>query len=268
MNAVLRTDLSEAREAEVRETVAHVRDPEIDETVAALQFVVGVEVEGATVTLSIRLPTFWCPANFVYLMGEDMRDAVLALPWVEDFRFRLVDHFAEKEISEGITAHTRFESVFPDESGDGLSDLRRDFAVKNLMMRQKPLIMALRAKGCDDEAILRLRIRDLEGGEGQIATLWAACREPRALAGLAGARSDPVICDAKGRAVADIGVHLREIRKIATNAAANGEMCRMLVAARREIGGCSAAHRWGGPQESFPEKPAQNEEKRRELQNE
>ena len=268
MNAVLRTDLSEARKAEVREAVAHVRDPEIDETVTALQFVVGVEVEGGTVTLSVRLPTFWCPANFVYLMGEDMREAVLALPWVGAFHFRLVDHFAEREISQGITTRARFESVFPDESGDGLSDVRTRFAVKNLMVRQKPLIMALRVEGYSDDAILSIRILDLEGGKGQIATLWAACRELRTLAGLADALSDPVICDAKGRAVSDLGAHLREIRKIATNAAANGEMCRMLVAARREIGGCSAAHRWGGFPESVLEKPTHNAEKRREFQNE
>lgn len=273
MNAVVTTDLSEARKAEVYDAVAHVRDPEIDETVAALQFVVGVQVEGGTVTLSIRLPTFWCPANFVYLMSEDMREAVLALPWVEAFRFRLLDHFAEKEISRGITSRRRFESVFPEEtsgggeSGGGLSDLRRDFAGKSLMMRQKPLIMALRAEGYDDDAILALRVDDLDAGAGRIAALWAGCREQRAIAGLSAALSDPALCDAEGHAVEDIAAHLRAIRKISTNAAANGEMCRMLVAARREMSGCSAAHRWGGPQESLLSKPGQNEEKRGESQN-
>ena len=270
MNAVVTTDPSETRKAEVRDAVAHVRDPEIDETVAALRFVVGVQVEGGTVTLSIRLPTFWCPANFVYLMGEDMREAVLALPWVEAFRFRLLDHFAEKEISRGITSRRRFESVFPEEtSGDetsgGLSDLRRDFAGKSLMMRQEPLILALRAEGHDDDAILALRVDDLEAGAGRIAALWAGCREQRAIAGLSAALSDPAICDAEGHAVEDIAAHLRAIRRISTNAAANGEMCRMLVDARRGMSGCSAAHRWGGPQESLLSKPGQKKEKRREL---
>ena len=65
-----------AREAEVRAAIAQVRDPEIDETVAALNFIVAVRVDGGDVAVTLRLPTFWCPANFVFLLGGDIRHSV------------------------------------------------------------------------------------------------------------------------------------------------------------------------------------------------
>ena len=65
------------REAEVLARLAAVTDPELDEPVTALGFVerVAVAADG-TVTVDFRLPTFWCAANFAYMMAEDMRDAV------------------------------------------------------------------------------------------------------------------------------------------------------------------------------------------------
>ena len=36
----------------------------------------------ASVSIGFRLPTYWCAANFAFLMADDMRREVAALPWV------------------------------------------------------------------------------------------------------------------------------------------------------------------------------------------
>ena len=65
------------RESEVLACLDSVTDPELDEPVTDLGFVeeVTVGADGA-VSIDFRLPTFWCAANFAYMMAEDMRDAV------------------------------------------------------------------------------------------------------------------------------------------------------------------------------------------------
>ena len=51
-----------------------VLDPELDESVLSLGFVESVtsDTEG-NVTVCLRLPTYWCAANFSYLMASDVR---------------------------------------------------------------------------------------------------------------------------------------------------------------------------------------------------
>jgi len=230
------------RIAEVQSVIAAVRDPEIDETAAELDFVVGVEVVEGDVEVSIRLPSYWCPANFAWLMGQDMREAVLSLPWATGFRLELVDHFADAQISRGISDGLAFETVFPTHAVGDMSLLKRDFALKAMLMRQAPLIAALRKTGMSDAAICSATVRmfDRLREDFSLAPLWDAVAEKRREAGVPSDLDRPAICDGSGGAIADLGAHLREIRRISTSAAASGEMCRMLVAGRRIGTGCSA----------------------------
>ncbi len=258
-----------ARLAELRDIIAAVRDPEIDETVAELDFILDIALTGGEVTVAMRLPTFWCPANFVWLMAEDMRDRVLALPWVTGFELRLVDHFAEAEIGRGITEGKSFETVFPKLAAGGPGGLRRDFAAKGMLMRQGKLIAALRRSGLGDDAICATTIADMAhlAADPTLNPLWQAVQDRRQEAALPLSADAPAICDTTGAAITDLALHLREIRRTGTNAAANGEMCRMLVAARRETGptcGAFAPHipfrrtarpagPPAGPQDSLPD---------------
>lgn len=230
--------LQQDRTAEVRAVLATIRDPEIDETVAELDFILDVIVEGGEVEVKLRLPTYWCPVNFVWMMAWDMREAVRALPWVADCRLTLVDHFAETEVTRGLNAGQSFEAVFPQQARGGLGGLKRDFAAKSMLMRQGRLIAALRKAGMDGAAICAARLGDLEqmAGDAALRPLHVAVLEKRREAGLACSATEPAICDATGGAVSDLDAHLREIRRTGTNAAANGEMCRMLVATRRAGG--------------------------------
>lgn len=235
----------DSREDEVLALISAVRDPEIDETVAALDFIVGLDIEDDVVTVSLRLPTFWCPANFVFLMAQDMRDAVAALAWVKGFRLKLVDHFAADEINRGVNEGQSFRQVFPQASQD-LGDLKRSFDEKTFLMRQGALLEALRKAGLAPEFLAHARLGEIERectrGDKDLARLWSAYLEKRAVIGLAAGPSEPVSVDVHGQPINDLIAHLRAIRGITTNASANGEMCRMLVAARRETAGCGAAH--------------------------
>ena len=59
-------------------------DPELDESVTDLNFVTKADVDSKNrVHIEFRLPTYWCAANFAFLMADDMRRAVGALDWVE-----------------------------------------------------------------------------------------------------------------------------------------------------------------------------------------
>jgi metal-sulfur cluster biosynthetic enzyme len=224
------------REEQVRAAIASVRDPEIDETVASLDFIVAVTIDGDDVEVALRLPTFWCPANFVYLMADDMRGAVIALDWVRSFRLRLVDHFAENQINRGINEGLPFEAVFPSQAGNRIGDLRRSFDQKTFLMRQGTLVQALRRSGFSDEFLAAATIGEIDAiaRTGTLERLWIAYLEKRGDAGLAVDRHCKVVVNGDGQPVSDLSGHLRKIRAIATNAGANGEMCRMLVAARRE----------------------------------
>ena len=90
------------REAEVRARLATVTDPELDEPVTDLGFVEGVTVaaDGA-VAIDFSLPTYWCAANFAYMMAEDMRDAVATLPWVTGVVPRLHAHMCAEQVNRG-----------------------------------------------------------------------------------------------------------------------------------------------------------------------
>ena len=68
---------------QVNACLATVMDPELDESVTELGFITEVELSGeGEVRIGFRLPTYWCAANFAFLMADDMRCAVEALPWV------------------------------------------------------------------------------------------------------------------------------------------------------------------------------------------
>ena len=68
------------RQAQVWACLQAVTDPELDESVVELNFVTKADVDSVNrVHIEFRLPTYWCAANFSFLMADDMRRAVSAL---------------------------------------------------------------------------------------------------------------------------------------------------------------------------------------------
>ena len=157
---VLKVDKEIARD-EVFRQLAEVYDPELDQPLTELGFIGGVRIAGDKVTVRFRLPTYWCAANFAYMMASDIRERVSELPWVKQVDVLLQDHFHDEEINEGIKHGKTFLTAFPDAT-DSLDDLRETFRVKAFQARQERVLRWLIRKGIQEEAILRMRVGELE----------------------------------------------------------------------------------------------------------
>ena len=137
-----------------------VLDPELDEPVTSLRFVTRVAVDGDAVAVDFRLPTYWCSPNFAWIMAEDMRNALNALPWVKGVTVTLADHLFAAKINAAVNSGTGFGEAFADAHGD-LTELRASFRRKAYLGRMATLIDALRASGRDDAEVLALTVGNL-----------------------------------------------------------------------------------------------------------
>jgi metal-sulfur cluster biosynthetic enzyme len=189
---VLKVDMADARD-EVDQQLAKVYDPELDQPLTELGFIGGVDIAGEKVTVRFRLPTYWCAANFAYMMASDIRERVSELPWVKQVDVLLQDHFHDEEINEGIKHGKTFLTAFPDAT-DSLDDLRETFRVKAFQARQERVLRWLIRKGIQEEAILRMRVGELEQllKKRQVAKLvkrYLNIRQERGLPGDIGAEA-------------------------------------------------------------------------------
>src|SRR5262249_37433322 len=91
-----------ARRAAVLAALDAVMDPELDAPVTAMGFVESIAIADGSVHVDFRLPTFWCSANFAFLMAGDMKLAIEALDWVASATIELVDHFAAGRINRAV----------------------------------------------------------------------------------------------------------------------------------------------------------------------
>jgi metal-sulfur cluster biosynthetic enzyme len=221
------------RAAQVQACLATVMDPELDDSVTELGFVTAVELRGdGEVHIGFRLPTYWCAANFAFLMADDMRRAVQALPWVTRVQVQLHDHMYAEAINDGVSEGAGFQAAFGGDAEGNLDALRRTFLVKAFQRRQEALLDHLIAAGhapaellaldidalqelVVDEAGMRLVDRYLERrsvvGNGALAFVDTAER--------------PIVAD-------KLGAHRRELRSVGVNAEFNGTLCRGLLAVR------------------------------------
>ncbi|MDE0050247.1 MAG: iron-sulfur cluster assembly protein [Rhodospirillales bacterium] len=232
------------REAEVLARLATVTDPELDEPVTDLGFVEGVSVgaDGA-VAIDFRLPTFWCAANFAYMMAEDMRDAVAALPWVTGVVPRLQAHMCAEQVNRGVAEGLEFGAAFG-EAGedDSLADLRATFLRKAFQGRQEALLRALLAQGLGKGALAAMTLAALEGTavagpEG--ARLKCRYLEMRARVGGPAGSGDRAFVTADGAPInaACFDEHLRTLGSVRIAMEFNGALCRGLLAARERASG-------------------------------
>jgi metal-sulfur cluster biosynthetic enzyme len=221
-----------ARIDAVRAALATVTDPELDESVVELGFITGIDVQGDAVDIKFRLPTYWCAANFSYLMASDMRDAIRALPWVERVSVVLDEHMFVDAINEGVAAGADFVDAFPSEAGADLSAIRLNFGLKSFERRQEALLRHLGGLGHAPGVILGLSVSGLErltlDEDG--AALRARYLARRGLAG----GMPAAFVDRDGAPIREdtFGTYLRNLRRVGLNAEFNGALCRGLLAAR------------------------------------
>ena len=223
------------REAQVRNALAPVCDPELDESVIELGFVTTVEVDGAGgVDIGFRLPTYWCSPNFAFLMADDMRRAVAALPWVTRAGVHLSDHMNDAQINSGLAAGRSFSEVFGAEASGNLEDLRQTFAVKAFQRRQDKLLRHLLDSGRSADEVVALRLEQLQSLALDDAggALRARYLDRRGVV----AASDEVLAfiDQHGAPLpaASLPQYLRAMRLVGVNTEFNGALCRGLLQER------------------------------------
>lgn len=213
----------------VLEALSAVRDPELDESITSLGFVEGVEVEGESVHVQLRLPTYWCAANFAYIMTADAKTALLSLPEVSHAHVTLIDHFSSTEINRGMALDHNFQETFEGLADGELGEVRDLFSRKAFVSRQEKLCRVLKSGGHTPETLTELQLDELPAGDETEAYLSRRRELGLDLSGTA-----PFLIDPSGRRIRaeEAADHLRFARLMATSIEANGSMCRALLADR------------------------------------
>lgn len=225
--------------ADVWKRLGEVTDPELDEPVTELGFVERVEVsDDNVVDVDFRLPTYWCAANFAFLMVDDIRIAIEGAPWVRGVRPRLLDHMYEDEVNRAAGGDRSFKEVFDDiGADDSLDEVRKKFRLKAFQRRQEAVLRGLRRLGFDDRSIVHMNVAALE--RVSIKDEEGARQKPRYLRilnefGLTRDPGDLAIVTALGQPIPEDAFddYLGELRGVRINMEFNGAICRGLLATR------------------------------------
>ena len=223
------------RSAEVWARLESVIDPELDESVTELGFVTCVEVDANEhVRIDFRLPTYWCAANFAFLMADDMRIAVAALPWVRKVTVSLGEHMYADEINRGVASGQSFQATFGSEASGELEEVRRTFMVKAFQRRQEALLTYLLDHGHEAAALLRLTVVELAALPGDVESHRLVVRylERRPVVGSGADEQAFVDQDGALLDAGQIHAYLRALRRVGVNAEFNSALCRGLLATR------------------------------------
>ncbi len=233
----------------ILERLHRVLDPELDEPVLHLGFIESLHVQGGHATVAVHMPTSWCAVNFVYMMAEDIRHALLAVESIHAVTIRVGDHFAAPAIETGVNAGTPFAEAFAAEGGGNLATLRETFLRKGFTSRQERLLRGLKDAGLTAADICALRIGDLSFG-GEACLAHCAGRKPvevgpadtarrylqrRGELGLDGSPTGPLITDLQDQplTVERLEEHWTRARTVRLSLEANGAFCRAVLAARQ-----------------------------------
>jgi metal-sulfur cluster biosynthetic enzyme len=227
--------ISGAREAEINSALARVCDPELDEPVTDLRFIEQVTIAASgAVSVMFRLPTYWCAANFAFLMADDMRREVSAVPWVTSVTVTLGEHMYAEKINHGLAAGLSFRDTFGTDASGELDELRQNFLVKAFQRRQEALLRHLLAEGLDAASLVALSLPGLNALA--LTDAGAALRqrflERRSVCAWRG--DDAAFTDTRGSRLtaADLPAYLQAAARVGINTEFNGALCRGLLAAR------------------------------------
>ncbi len=223
------------READVRRALDRVTDPELDEPVTDLRFIDRLTVDhDGSVTIGFRLPTYWCAANFAFLMADDMRREVGALPWVRRVQVTLGEHMYADKINHGLAHGLSFQDTFGSEASAELHELRQTFLVKAFQRRQEALLRTLLKQSLAPATLVAMTLQDLialplDRDASQLRRRYLerrhVCAKPE----------EPLaFVDEHGRPIGapSLPTYLQALGRVTINAEFNGALCRGLLAAR------------------------------------
>ena len=216
--------------AEVLDALSGVRDPELDEPLTDLGFVSDLRVEGDVVSVRLRLPTYFCAANFAYLMVADAKEAALSVPGVRRADVVLEDHYASEELNTGVNAGGGFDDAFPGETeGPDLEVLRTIFRRKSFVSRQEQLCRTLLLEGRSPLELAAMRLGDMPPSQD-----FEQYLERRRELGLDVSEDAPLVVDPDGNRVPEEAVvqHLRFAKTVRVSIEGNAGLCRGLLDVR------------------------------------
>ena len=233
----------------ILERLGQVLDPELDESILQLGFIHSLQVHDSHGIVALQLPTSWCAANFVYMIAEDIRCALLSVEGVHQVTVCLGEHFAAEEIEAAVNAGKPFTKAFPGGGDCSLSELRATFLRKGFTSRQERLLRNLRETGFSPEEICALRVGDVfvkgdayllrhAGGEtvevGSVETVRRYL-ERRAEIGLDCASTAPLIVALDGQplTVERLEAYYQAARTVRVSLEANGWFCRAILSGRQ-----------------------------------
>ncbi|GAA5121432.1 iron-sulfur cluster assembly protein [Pseudonocardia adelaidensis] len=223
-----------APERDALHALGTVVDPELDEPITDLGFVRSLEVDGAAVTVHLRLPTSFCSPNFAYLMASDAKDALTALPWARRVTVELDDHHDSELINRGLAADAGYRGTFAHEAEESLVELRETFRRKaHTAAMERVLTRLLRADRTRTAADLHgVTIGDLPADDATAALL-----RRRAGIGLGDDPALPVLVDADGTPYPpdEVPLRLRLARSTRISIEGNAHFCRGLLATRYDL---------------------------------
>ncbi len=234
----------------ILERLDRVLDPELDESILELGFVESLESENAHLTVTVRLPTYFCAPNFVYLMAEDIRRELLTVEGVQEVTVRLTGgHFASEEIEAGVNTGKVFAEAFPDEAFENLGELRNLFLRKGYLKRQEHLLRRLIDGGLSFEEISALRIdavsfkddsswvRRADGKFSRVGTARIVVRYLRRLAelGFNCSQTAPLLINLRGDPILpeQLEQYFIKVRTVRVAMEANASLCSGLLEARK-----------------------------------
>ena len=214
--------------------LGRVLDPELDESVLTLGFVESVAGDDAgNVTVCLRLPTYWCAANFSYLMASDVQRELSELEGVRSVTVKLREHFASREVEEGSVSAMTFGAAFPNSGPDTLEETRQIFLRKGYFSRQEHLLRELKRNGLSVEHMAVLRVGDIEASQvdPRVASRYLERREELELDCSPQA---PLIVALNGQKIPPTDMETYYIRARTTRLAmqANGSLCSAMLQSR------------------------------------
>lgn len=232
------------RHAQVWDCLDTVADPELDQSVVEMKFISAVTIADDKVDIQFRLPTYWCAANFAFMMADDMHTVVSALPWVRGVTVVLDEHMYADTINRGIAEKRSFVDTFGDEADGNLDDVRRIFLLKAFQRRQESMLVHLAGIGHTPEMLVAMTLGDLNALALDAAGTKARARylERRGVAGptKAARTLEPaalafVSPDGAPLTVGVYAQHMKTLRSVRVNAEFNGALCTGLLNARYEF---------------------------------
>ena len=229
----------DARAGEVWARLDSVSDPELDESVTELNFVTYANVDAEDrVHIGFRLPTYWCAANFSFLMADDMRLAVSALPWVKGVSVVLGEHMYADKINAGLAHGLSFEDTFGAEADGNLDDIRQTFLIKAYQRRQAALLKHLAEAGHSPELLVALTLGGLEAlsldAEG--VKLVARYLDRRNVVGALRPEALAFLTDECAPLKAEtFAKYVTGLRRVGVNAEFNSALCRGLLSVRFDL---------------------------------